>query len=763
MGYFNKKKSAAQSVLALLCILTVLISLVPVHAQAAEPKNKRAVIICVDGLSAQEFFMAEAKMPNLKKMVESGGIALMNTNTAGRKVSEASYLTINSGAKALGIELISGLAYGGDDNMMSYTAKDFAKAKGLPYHENSLLYPALPGTVAANETKDYGAKPGLLGDTLRSGGVETYVYGNADVENQHRRYGVSMLMDGFGMVDGGIIDDKILVKDVKYPSGIRNDYDKMEAELAGIEKADRKAVVLFDLGDLQRLNFLTDYYSEEEAIKARNQIFSDVDKFIGKVMKSAEKSGDMLVFMSPTSSDKAIGEGASLTVLCVSGDGINKKSIITAGSTRRQGIVVNTDIGPTLCDYFGLNRSAFSGNNFFSDTRTYKGTQEEFLSSLERQTYTISTSRVVIITIFIALQVIAILLAFAAIMLKGKTLKKNANKIRFMLLWMVTFPAALLLAPMITVYWLNTPSYIVLGLAIALLSLLLAAVIWFAFSSKPILPYCITALLTLLIIFGDNALGGPLAVFSPLSFDPVIGARFYGIGNEFEGLICGAFIVFYASLFELMPKLSKFLKLIGAPLILIIAFLMAAPWLGADVGGTIVAFLGLGYVYLLFLKGKVNFKMLFVLCVLLGLAITGAAIFDLSRPIEQQTHLARLVQALLDEGFAPLIDIITRKIAMNIKLITITKWSFVLLTSLICLFVLYFRPVGLLKQVMAKYSYLRQGFIGSVFAAIIAFLFNDSGVVAAGTLNIFPVMLIVSLMLLEQIENANELPQGKED
>lgn len=756
------KRIAACFVCTLICVSTLLVSFA-MQAQASETKSKKAVIICVDGLSAQEFFTAESKMPNLQRLVASGGISLMNTNTAGGKVPESTYLTINAGAKAMGIELLSGAAYNGDENIMDYTVKAFAKAKGLSFRDNQLLYPVLPGTVVLNKSKDYGAQPGLLGDVLKSGQVKTYVFGNADVDNLHKRFGVSMLMDGNGIVDGGIVNKTILRNDIRYPAGVRSDYNLMFKKLLNIQASKQNAVILFDLGDLQRLSYLSGYYSDPQTVVVRNVIFKDMDEFIGHVTASARGNNDLLLFVSPTSSVKDISVGGSLTVLCASGNGIVPKTILTSGSTRRQGIVVNTDIAPTLTHYFGLNRGEFSGNRVHAIAQTFKGNQEKFISQLDKQTYIISTSRVIIVTAFIVLQLIALLLAFAIIIIKGKTLRKVANLSRFLLLWVAVFPAAMLLAPLLSVYLIATPSYFMTGSSIFAISLALAALLWFTCYRTPILPYCVAAILTLLIIFIDNAYGGPLAVFSTLSFDPIIGARFYGIGNEFEGIVCGAFIVMYASLFELLPNYRKILKIIGAPLILLVAFIMTAPWLGADVGGTIVSFLGLGYVYLLFLKEKVNWKMLLILFGLLTVAVFGAVIFDLSRPIEQQTHLARLVHSIGIGGFTPLLEIVTRKIAMNLKLITITKWSLVLLTSLIGLFVLYFRPVGLLRQVMTKYPYLRKGFIGSVVAAVIEFLVNDSGVVAAGTLNIFPVMLLVSLMLLEQMANENVKLTGKEE
>ena len=87
---------------------------------------------------------------------------------------------------------------------------------------------------------------------------------------------------------------------------------------------------------------------------------------------------------------------------------------------------------------------------------------------------------------------------------------------------------------------------------------------------------------------------------------------------------------------------------------------------------------------------------------------------------------------------------------MNYKLIKSTIWTRVLLSSLLALGILFYRPVGIFKCLLAKNPAIAAGVSGSVLGAFMALLFNDSGIVAAATAIIFPSATLFYLVLREQ-------------
>ncbi len=115
-----------------------------------------------------------------------------------------------------------------------------------------------------------------------------------------------------------------------------------------------------------------------------------------------------------------------------------------------------------------------------------------------------------------------------------------------------------------------------------------------------------------------------------------------------------------------------------------------------------------------------------------------------------QSHIGRTASLILSGGVSEIINIISRKLAMNIKLIRYTIWSRIFLASLGCLALLFYRPSGVMELIRQKHPLLYKGLTGVLVGSILAFIFNDSGVVAAATAMIFAVYPMVYL-IFEQI------------
>jgi len=117
--------------------------------------------------------------------------------------------------------------------------------------------------------------------------------------------------------------------------------------------------------------------------------------------------------------------------------------------------------------------------------------------------------------------------------------------------------------------------------------------------------------------------------------------------------------------------------------------------------------------------------------------------------IESRSHLANALNRIYDEGMSAAYSIIIRKISMNLKLFGATIWSKVLVTTIMFLTVLFYRPFGIAKRVLNKYTNLAKGLLGILIACMVGFLVNDSGVVAAATCIIFLGMTLMYLIVNE--------------
>ncbi len=745
--------SRLSKVVSLFLTTVVFILIFPQFAMADENRSGKVYLVTVNSLSYNDMTNMLDELPSIRALAQGGAVGLMNTNTAGRKVTDASYLTIGAGVKSLGSEF-SGMSYNYDDVLSGTSVLELYKDfYGRDAGQARIVNLALNSLIKTNLEKDFGAMPGKLGTTLHQHKLSTAIYAEmVDLAAVSQNYGPLILIDEYGIIDFGniSIDTKSSYEAATPPTTLYSEF---------IREGAPAEIIHFDFSQNVFLDSNASLYAEDAFHKAKLSTMFSVDELIGNLLSTTDQEKDLVILLSPMSSSQGIKNGETLTMIMAWGREIDSGTLITSGSTRRRGIITNSDIAPSILSFWGIDTSEFVGRPLKSSPAV-NSLQE--LQVIHDRTVLISKSRPNIIQSFIYFQVFILLTVLALIMLKHKSLIRLKGVFLSLLFAMSTIPFVLLISPFFQFYVFSSTNPVTQWFTIIILSIALVLLLrpW---ATNPLLAYAIMALLTLAIILIDVIIGSPLATYSTFSYDPIIGARFYGIGNEYLGVVLGAWIILMACLFELFPKQNKICRISGLLSLILVIGIMAAPSLGANVGGTIAGVLGLGCTYLLFLSGFLSWKRVIFVFAILGVVMSLLITVDMLRPLDSQTHLARLVSSALSDGIAGIFDTFNRKIAMNLKLLAFTRWSWMLFTSLLVLFAFYFRPVGLLQKVMRHYPMLRLGFIGSVLAAVFAFIFNDSGVVAVGTLNIFPVMLLTSLMLRERLVESEtkklEVPQ----
>jgi hypothetical protein len=232
----------------------------------------------------------------------------------------------------------------------------------------------------------------------------------------------------------------------------------------------------------------------------------------------------------------------------------------------------------------------------------------------------------------------------------------------------------------------------------------------------------------------------------------MVGARFYGIGNEYMGILIGSTIMAASLMVSRLNEKRKLAIALTALIFIITTFCLAAPNLGTNVGGTIAASVAFLTTFLLFLNIKFRPKTIFIVACAVILLLLSFIAFDLSRPLHQQSHIGQTARLIINGGWIEIFNIVNRKLAMNMKLLRYTVWSRVLLASIMVLAILFYKPRGLMKSIYIEHPIIFKGFIGLVTGALVAFAFNDSGVVAAATTMIFGAPPLIYLVLNEQIK-----------
>jgi len=261
--------------------------------------------------------------------------------------------------------------------------------------------------------------------------------------------------------------------------------------------------------------------------------------------------------------------------------------------------------------------------------------------------------------------------------------------------------------------------------------------------------------------------GSPWMQRSFLGFDPLIGARFYGLGNEYAGILLGSSILAVTGLnvyltkrglWENKGKKLAFLAAVTAFYVFLI-YSMAAPQLGSNAGATIAALVTCAFSLLCLLRVKINWTTLLVLMGLVGVLLVLLAQLHLSG---EKTHISLFLEAVREGNGEWLADLFYRKVSMNWKLIRVSLWGKLFTTALLVMGAVY---LGLSRQPKKRiFSGQQQmwmtGFKTLLVGTVIILLVNDSGVVAAAATVIYMAFPFLFIHLERRFGSSSLKPKG---
>ncbi|KAF1085360.1 hypothetical protein SPSYN_01496 [Sporotomaculum syntrophicum] len=699
-------------------------------------------LITVDRLALQDL----AGHPDLfNEITGQAALGLMSVGVEGGLTADNTYTSIGAGAPvnasdtgAHGLnnhELLQGIPAG----------EIFRQRTGLIAQADAVLQLDIARIKKINEANRYSAVPGLLGTLLQEQRVAVSVLGSADSNGKTARPVVALAMNKDGIVNSGDVSDNLLVYDPSFPGGMRTDYDKLLPLL--LERHRHPGLTVVELGDLERLEVQGKFLEESVLQIKRREALAGVANLLTQLLGQMEREKDLLLLVSPTPRGEYLPDTNYVTPVLAAGCSITP-GLLTSPTTKRPGIVRNTDLAPTILAYYQLNAPAQMYGRPLQVISTDQSLAR--LTSLYGQLELIYQSRSPVLHNYVLVLLILVLLSLAAIFLPHN--KVLVQLLKPMLLAIMAVPVSLLMVTL-----LPHDSLVVLVLEIVTLTIGITAAISLRMVRHTNVwePFIIISLFTSLCILIDLFCGAPLQKQSLLGYDPIAGARFYGIGNEYMGVLLGSTIIGITALITRFTTCSRKAILAGTGLYFIITlYAIAAPEYGTNVGGSLAGAFALLVTFLLLARVKFNFQTILKTVGSVGILLLLLIIYDLQRPLESQSHIGRTANLILQSGPVEMLNIIHRKLSMNIKLIKYTIWSRVFLASLASLVILFYRPIGVIQRIFSHYTDMYIGFIGVTTASIMALIFNDSGVVAAATAMIFgapPLLYLVIRSLHSEI------------
>lgn len=733
--------------------LALLLAFLTLSAPPAGAAHK-ALLVLVPAVGLQD--LLQASTPNLDRLLaERGAIGLLNTRTAGGYTAENGYLTLGAGARGatspLALLALDAEEAPPSDGTGTGSPKGaetgavlFARHTGISAPPGSVVVPGIAGIVADTQALDQEVVPGLLGEALRRQGKKVAVVGNADGGGVLARPAALVAMDARGLISMGEVSPALLRPAPLRPYGVSTDYGRLAAEVQRwLEVCD---LVVVDPGDTLRLENYARWLSPGMESLQRRQALEELDAFLGRFLPALARGELRLFLASPLPTGKAIERNATLTFFVLAGEGVTP-GVLTSPTTRRWGIVTNTDVAPSILEWLGIEPPLeMTGRPV--RTLAAEGAVER-LKGLEQIFTELNAERPVVLKSYVALQILVILLSIPVFLLTPRIPARFTRGLQLAILALTTVPLAFLfLSPLFSpALTLNLAALLALVILLTLLAFL-AARYWRTHLAAFFLIYAATTGLLL----ADGLTGSHLIQRSFLGYDPIGGARFYGVGNEYMGALIGAAIMSATLGAELWPNLQRHATAVTVGLGGLVALLLASPQLGANVGGTIAAVTGFTWTAMALRRRRVDWRWPlaggFLLLALLGLA----TLYDATLAQGATSHLGRTWELIQGKGVQELWLIAVRKLKMNMKLMRYTIWSRALVAFIASGIVLCYRPVGLLRKVMRRHTFLTAGLWGCLAGGVAAFVANDSGVVAASTLMLYPAAVFLHLILAHLVE-----------
>ena len=592
------------------------------------------------------------------------------------------------------------------------------------------------------EGAGYDAAPGALAAALTT---PVSAIGNADLglrgetAQGFSEWVLLAAMNRDGVVPHAVTGPRLLSPDPEAPFGVKTSPQRAGEAVAAALGIECGLTVVTE-GDLIRAEQLALLRGAEEA-RGFDDALLAADAVIGVIRSRLDPEVDTLLIVTPTA--PAASGIAHLGVAIAEGPAFPPGESLASASTRRRGTVTLPDLAPTVLDHYGVeSHPTMVGRPWFS----VEGAQGvDAAVALDDEAVFVDAATSGVVRAFIAVQVLVYGAAAVSFARDSRApvlrpwLERGLERAA---LAIVAWPLATYLMGMADGHSLGFARW---ALILGVLDVALVAASWVATRSSLVRLLLLNGATAALVIV-DLILGARLQINTVLGYSPIVGGRFSGIGNLGFAVLAASAICTGALLVHASGGARAAIAAAGG-LFALVVVVDGAPTLGSDVGGTIALVPGLGLALVLLWGRRVDVKL--VLLFALGAAAVVAAFlaFDLTRPPEARTHLARLYESVAERGGEALVDAVERKAAANIRLLTRSVWALPVLPAAACLLWLVTRPQGRWTRLRSSHPAPCAGLVAAALTAALGFALNDSGIGIPSVMLAFlvPLALLVRL------------------
>lgn len=702
--------------------LFVIFLLCPVDTWAAESEAKQVVVMIVPDLSFNEasWFLEQDN----SRIWERAAIGAMNVRPDGPYSYLNNMMTLSLGVRTVGVKGWNSYQLG--ESFQEMDVDHWMSQVGWRTAGGNLFHPYYPQLLKKNTA----ATVGLLGQILEDAGVERRVFGHSDTTAEQQRYGSLLIMNQHGEGEGSLLE--AVRANPQAPSALEMNWPFLMEQLA--EAGNRRQLSVIEWGDLHRLYEQKSFMDEQLFAYKHRQQLQRLSGFLQELNESGYAKEIWL--LAPMMNEDAYQEKQQLAPVFYWGE--KKGEMLTSATTKQSYLVSSLDVVPTLLDSFGLSSGEVPlVGEVIRQERSDGG---DIFPAVDEMVL-IYKSRANVLSTYISFLVIALLTAGAFSFITEGSKQMYRKLIRLLLLSMLWSPFWFLALARLTPFT-GVWGFIIL--------LIISSITCGYLVDKTRIPIFWTGLVTFLLLTFDVMLGSPFMQRSYLGYDPIIGARYYGMGNEFAG------VYLIVALMVLMPLLAyarKWLALAAAGVLAILVILvLGKSTLGTNAGATLSAMIT--FAFLFYRLGQWRWSRGRFVVIALSVLAGGVLLLFILQLTGERTHIGSAFERLLQGDVRFIFDLIQRKLAMNFKLFKHSNWTQLLVTSYMLGAIVLWRKRRQLKRADMQ-LFMQAG----VVASFSLLLFNDSGVVAAAT----SMFCVVSSYYFWLVKSAKEPEDGKDD
>jgi hypothetical protein len=728
-----------------------------VPAYAAGPATPTVVVVLAPYMTWQD--VTGGDMPHTRAFAEDASLGDMNIRSSSRYARELTpshvALTMSAGAPAAW-DASAPAAYGVSALHGSATASEvYRRTMGASVGSAEVVYLGLPRTIRANDIATLETIPGALGQAIVEAGGVTAAIGNSDGgvaggDPVRSRPAALLAMDMYGLVRYGDVSLNMIEEDVTAPFGVRADIDRMTAEYQRVMRQPQvvngPGLVVLDVGDAERAYRYAADVAPDVAEAQRKAALRTLDAVVGMALDGLPDDGVLMVLSSaqrrPASGPSGFGPAL------IGGPGFDA-GVVSSASTHREGLMTELDVSATVLSLLGIDRPVSIRGNAVTGPGADETleTRVERLVAMNDTAVAVDSVRLPIQTGYIGVTV-AVLLACAALLgrmrrSRGSWGGRLSAAFRHVIMLLLSMPLAA------TVMFVVTPRpdspEAVVGLFALTSAFVWAIALLIERRWGSAIALAAVGLGSAGVLLADQLLGAPLSYSGLFSYSPLLGARYYGIGNEGASIVVGGALAGLALLADAKRDATwvRHLRAWGPAVAgFAIVLVTAAPFLGANVGLVAWGTASFGILWL-GLNGRRMTPGWFLLGVAIAVAFVAAfSLYDLSSGAAQ-THLGRAWQSADAGGLQELV----RKAETNWRVLRATNWSILMVAILAFLGYMRWRPHGIFAETLTAYPAFGVAITAALWGSLVGYFTEDSGIVIPALVMLYITGSLLYLML----------------